>query len=662
MNVIGFQKRQGAARLLAGVGLAVVGGGLLALAWPSCRGSTDRDRADAAELSGRNEALRSASTDAALLLSNTGSAERTGVVAQDPVGSVMAFPEPAATVRADTLERHPILVVSRQAFALEDAWVHVVRPPLANVRESARTGSEGTTSLSIEPGDSITVSAAAHVPLRMHVGQRPWPHPLVLELDPGLVVVTGEVVDDQGSRVPMARLEFESEGRSLHTTSNADGHFELRVPTATPFPIELSAPFVSHPDYFCLDPVWFGFVDDQKRQVTGAGLVKPLRILVLRWAVLHVFARDIGGAGVEGGKLRVGFRDDKTGQVGWPASFSSDSTRLLRKPLVTTLAAAPLPALLLAIEHPDYERQELALPELRPGEETEIDVLLESLAVKNRVRFEVVDREGQAIDGASARLIRERDEEGAQAALQRDSDGIFAFEHPIEPWQWKVLVTARGYLPAKLDMEWLEAQHDMGSQIDPLSVQLAQGGGELVVHVVDTFGIARPGVPINLTAQGASGRESQSGTSDAEGHVTFTGLLTGQRYGVRVGTGSPGGYFAGGLVPDPAAHNDVAPGDSVSFRLVPPASVEGRIGAANAPGSTLTLSCMGSGAKPVFGTSTTIDATGYFRIQGLPPGRYHLWSSARLRGDTGGGSVAAPLMRLDVAAGESQNVGTLTIP
>ena len=143
--------------------------------------------------------------------------------------------------------------------------------------------------------------------------------------------------------------------------------------------------------------------------------------------------------------------------------------------------------------------------------------------------------------------------------------------------------------------------------------------------------------------------------TDEAGFAVFSGLDPTGAYSVNLWLGRPGAFYRKiGMmdVPCPAAYRNARPGlGQLVFRLVPPASIGGRICLGGLEGKPAFLSLveeMQPDKKPFFTIDTIIGSNGSFFFAGLPPGRYNLW----IPGIKGGDGFSTPLAHWSLDEGE----------
>jgi hypothetical protein len=534
-------------------------------------------------------------------------------------------------------------VLDEGGLPVAGATLEVLRPPLGKPIESAATDAFGAVEIGApRAGDEWSARAEGFAETRFVLDAPPWPREVILVA--GKVFFAGQIVDEGLAPIAGARVAMTGEARVWRAVTDAAGDFELRSRDALPPPevavLEIDAPGFCH------------LAQGLPLPIPGyrPGVDRP-QIRLLRWAQLAVTVVDEAGSPVPGAHLRFLGPPEEEERRAW-----SRGEVLVRGAGTTGGSAAghyvlehvmPLLELWLEVEHPDLEQVEVPLEAFAPGEVRARTVVLPGLLPEQgAIAFRAVDaRSGGPVAGARASVTSGPPEERGTRWMRADGEGRFEVEPPVGEWELAVL--APGFAPLRRTF----AAGFRSGEVIVLGLEPSELGIE--VHTVPVAGAPRAGVLVRATEVRAGGADLTART-DEEGVARFVGLDPLARYDVSLGTGTPGEYDPrreATWVPSPAAHLDVEAGGAArAFRLVEPASVEGRqrgkdLGEARAHLSLIVPEARRD--RPLFTVSSPLDGAGRFAFHGLPPGRYHLWCEA-----AGSPGPFEPLEELDLMEGQ----------
>lgn len=181
---------------------------------------------------------------------------------------------------------------------------------------------------------------------------------------------------------------------------------------------------------------------------------------------------------------------------------------------------------------------------------------------------------------------------------------------------------------------------------------LEASDAEILVKMKDQKGAPLPDISLRINELGNKNFDVAEWSND-EGLVKFAGLDLSSRYQIYVGHGRPGNYFGNtdrNEVPSPAILHDVRPGArDLVIRLVPPASIGGRVRVAGTAHEQVCLSLVdATTVEQFFTVGGKLGPEGEFLFTGLPPGRYHLWMETM----EWSGKHDRPIAVWDLGAGE----------
>jgi len=237
-----------------------------------------------------------------------------------------------------------------------------------------------------------------------------------------------------------------------------------------------------------------------------------------------------------------------------------------------------------------------------------------------------VDSDGRPVTDADVQVVLDNERGFRTIYPAVDDRGIFQFS----PSQGNndIIVSASGF--ACFTRTYLSSE----ISTEGLIIRLDRSDAVIRIKVIDQDGKPQSGISMRIRGEESKGL-AKSARTDDQGIVEFSGVNITSCYQVVFGSGKPGEFHwreDRKEVPSPAGFRRVRPSREILvFRLVPPASVGGIINIDRAYGKLLCLNLMNDVfSEPLrgFGISTTIGQNGEFLFSGLPPGRYHLWTSA----------------------------------
>ncbi len=620
--------------VLAAIGLALA-------AWLLARGADERGGPAAA---GAQEPQGGAPKISPFERSSSGTRQ----VEPDATTPEPSPAEPAETV-APPSTRWRVTILAEDRRPVPGATLLVLRSPTFRPVESVTAGDQGEVEL-VDPraGDEWSAVADGFAETRLVLDQAPWPDEVMLV--PGTVLLRGEVVDEAGEPVAGAQVRMALPARVWRAVTDDAGAFALRSGAAVALPGE--AAFEIDAEGFCYlaqgVPVPIEGIEHEGSRI---------QLRVLRWARLAAEVVDEGGQPMPRATLRLlgpPEAEDRRGIPGGGDAAVRGGTGPLRSPDGRYLLehVPPLLDVWLRVEHPHLEAVELALEPFAPGEVRERTVSLAGRLPRSGVlSFRAVAGDtGLPVPQAHASVGFERPGERSTSWITADGDGGFQVEPP--PGDWELQLQAAGFAP-------LRRRFEVGFASEETTVLPLERSDLALEVVLSATGGGPPAGVLVQAIEVRDGGQHLAARSDESGIARFSGLDPAALYDVQVGFGSPGDYDPGGdrtHVPSPAAHLGVAGGVPLAFRLVAPASIEGRFLRTDLAGARARLSCVVPSARrdrPLFTVSAPL-VEGRFVFHGLPPGRYHLWCEA-----AGSAGPFDPLLELDL--GEGQRLGGLEI-
>jgi len=546
------------------------------------------------------------------------------------------------------------LVRTEDGLPVPGAEAALFRRPMGDPLQKAISNDSGELVLdSPHPGDEILARAIGFVPTRISLGERPWPDPHPIVLHQGETVFEGKVINDICAPVEGAEVTMRWAGATAQAITSFDGTFCLTAldPPEPPF----AAAFrIAHPSYCFLGHDVQVTIEEQHRSA---------RFTLYRWAKLFVEVFDHEGQPLPGAKLSLAGPPAEPGRERLPGlsrvPVALDCGRDRGKeggvenqepPLGGYMIekVPPLVPLWLVAKHPRYESVENELGKFEPAAEGRYSVHLAQPANVSSVAFRVLDSDRNPVSDAEAWLSFEDADRGAANSrlLKVDGNGCFRLTPPAETWD--LAVTASGFAPFKQTFYTA----DLGTDTIELILETSDLG--ILAAVAGMDGKPLPGVLVRVEEEKGGSINKALRTDDA-GEALFTGLVPESACRVFLGFGNPGSYFGKvkrDEVPSPAIYRGVRPGaGKLIFRLVPPASVSGRVSVEGVAQKVIFLSLMEERSPergPVFTIDATMGSRGEFFFNGLPPGRYHLW----IYEVSGGDHFNRPLTVIDLAEGE----------
>ena len=347
---------------------------------------------------------------------------------QTPAEPVM---EQATTA---TLVGHVLDAVSESA--LSGASVTI-----AGTSHSAKTDDEGRFRIEEVPIGRIEIDVVASGYATQHLTQnvRPNREQTVRVTLKGIALLAGEVIDAT-SRKPVPDAKVTITGSTLTATTDSGGRFRIEGLPGGPAKIEVAAT---------------GYGTQHIDQDLTASQEKPLRVELVGAAVLT-------GQVVDAASERP-LSKAEIAIKGMPEKAVTDDDGRFR---IEKLRSGPVEISVVAAGHAARQLQQ----ELKPGEETTIEVKLEGGAV---LLGQVVDKKSQEpVSGATVAIA------GTALKTETDDEGRFRFES-VRAGVVAIDVAATGYAAQQLKQELKPAEET--------SIQFALvGGAALVGQVVDS--------------------------------------------------------------------------------------------------------------------------------------------------------------------------------
>lgn len=568
--------------------------------------------------------------------------------------------EPAHQEASGTEAPHTFLVQGEYGEPVSGAIVRLFRRSIGNAIQEVTSLVTGAAVIqSARPGDEIEAVAKDYLLTRISLQDRPWPNPYLITLHKAKAQWRGDIVDDLEQRVEGAKVIMLFQGGRAAATTAKDGSFYLGFREPPQIPLEARFQ-VFHPDYCFLGQDVLIAIEhwdkDQplEKYAQAPVLIMPqynrMALMVHRWAKLRVEALDPEGrplsdlraclAGPPGVPNRRSMPCGSDAPLRLHSREKEKAEEACQGEGLLIEKVPPLLPLWLIVEHPLYESVEKELGAFEPAQERAVMVqFIESRRIKN-VCFQVVDPKGNPLAGARVGIAYER----VQDWLCTDEEGNFSLAP--KAGEFEVSVSIPGFALYRRTY----SSHDFGPE--KTTIMLEPSNAEIVVMMQDQQGVPLPDITLRITELGNKKFDIVARTN-GEGLVKFSGLDLDSRYQICVGRGSPGNYFWNrdrNEVPSPAILHDMRPGDrDLVIRLVPPASIGGRVRIAGTAHKQVSLSLVdATTVERFFTVGGDLGPEGEFLFTGLPPGRYHLWMETV----EWSGKHDHPIAVWDLAAGE----------